>query len=132
MTLSSSLPKSNAAAVSLQENSCKQDIWLSNPSIQDPSLLQTSFSKTTNGSDHKSLKLRIKVGPDNNLATNNAAIYSGLGLDISPSSSSEDSPDGNDGICPELQDGPDESPMTILQVILIFIYGILCFMFSDS
>ncbi|KAG6500851.1 hypothetical protein ZIOFF_040709 [Zingiber officinale] len=116
VTLSSSLPKSNAAAVSLEENSCKQDICLSNPSIQDPNLLQTSFSKTTNGSDHKSLKLRIKVGPDNNLARNNAALYNGLDFYISPSSS-EDSPDGNNGICPELQDGSDESPMTILQVM---------------
>ncbi|XP_042397910.1 cysteine-tryptophan domain-containing zinc finger protein 7-like isoform X1 [Zingiber officinale] len=116
VTLSSSLPKSNAAAVSLEENSCKQDTCLSNPSIQDPNLLQTSFSKTTNGSDHKSLKLRIKVGPDNNLARNNAALYNGLDFYISPSSS-EDSPDGNNGICPELQDGSDESPMTILQVM---------------
>ncbi|KAK9293336.1 hypothetical protein L1049_021328 [Liquidambar formosana] len=42
--------------------------------------------------DQKTLKVRIKVSSESLLAQKNAAIYSGLGLDMSPSSSSEDSP----------------------------------------
>ncbi|XP_074565309.1 LOW QUALITY PROTEIN: cysteine-tryptophan domain-containing zinc finger protein 7-like [Curcuma longa] len=115
--LNSSFPKSNATAVPLVDNSCKRDISTNKPNTQDPSSLRSPFSKTADGSDHKMLKLRIKVGPDNNLARNNAAIYSGLGLDISPSSSSEESPDGSNGIFPEPHDTFDESPRTILKVM---------------
>ncbi|XP_074571034.1 cysteine-tryptophan domain-containing zinc finger protein 7-like [Curcuma longa] len=120
VTLSSSFPKSNNAAVPLVDNSCKWDIAINKPNTQDPSSLQTLFSKTTNGSDHKTLKLRIKVGTDNSLARNNAAIYSGLGLDISPSPSSDESPDGSNGIFPELDNASDESPRTIIQVMTCF------------
>ncbi|KAG6482465.1 cysteine-tryptophan domain-containing zinc finger protein 7-like [Zingiber officinale] len=120
VTLSSSFPKSNNAAVPLVDNSCKWDITMNKPNTQDPSLLQTPFIKTTNCSDHKTLKLRIKVGTDNSLARNNAAIYSGLGLDISPSPSSEESPDGSNGIFPESDNASDESPRTIIQVMTCF------------
>ncbi|GMH25996.1 hypothetical protein Nepgr_027839 [Nepenthes gracilis] len=42
--------------------------------------------------DQKTLKVRIKVGSDNLSMKKNAAIYCGLGLDVSPSSSFDDSP----------------------------------------
>ncbi|KAJ6817108.1 uncharacterized protein M6B38_413230 [Iris pallida] len=69
-----------------------------------------------NSSDQKSLKLRLKVG----LPKDNAAIYYGLGLDDSPSSSLEGSPDGSGGIFPKFQDAAGESPVTILQVMTCF------------
>ncbi|XP_072974596.1 cysteine-tryptophan domain-containing zinc finger protein 3-like [Typha angustifolia] len=79
-----------------------------------------SLSKPVNGSDQKTLKVRIKVGSDNLFAKNKAAIYSGLGLDVSPSSSSEDSPDLSDGLSTELRDMPDESPQTIIKIMACF------------
>ncbi|WVZ67015.1 hypothetical protein U9M48_016160 [Paspalum notatum var. saurae] len=71
-------------------------------------------------SDQNRIKVRIKVGSDNVLARNNAAIYSGLGLDISSPSSIEDSPDGCGSLSPEVNNVPHESPQTILQIMTCF------------
>lgn len=65
--------------------------------------------------DQKTLKVRIKVGSDNLLTQKNAAIYSGLGLDVSPSSSLDDSPSESEGNDREHQDAPS-SPTHILMV----------------
>ncbi|WOK93578.1 hypothetical protein Cni_G02278 [Canna indica] len=121
--MSSSIPKGNNISTPLLDNSCKKDMCMNRPNIQEPCSQKTSFNKTTNGTDHKTLKVRIKMGPDNSLARNNAVIYSGLGLDISPSSSFEASPDGSGDISPELPDLPDESPKTIIQVMTCFSPG---------
>ncbi|XP_009391580.3 cysteine-tryptophan domain-containing zinc finger protein 7-like [Musa acuminata AAA Group] len=110
--MSSSFPKNNTVAVPPSDESCKRDMSINKPNIQEPTS-QHGFNKTVSGTDHKTLKVRIKVGPDNDLAR----IYSGLGLDISPSSSSEDSPSRSGGISPEFQVMPDESPKTIIQVM---------------
>lgn len=80
-----------------------------------------SLTRHANGGDQKSLKVRIKVPPDDTVTRNNAAIYSGLGLDISPSSSLEDSPDDSAELSPEFQDMPYESPHTIIQVNFLFL-----------
>ncbi|KAJ9543035.1 hypothetical protein OSB04_022742 [Centaurea solstitialis] len=72
------------------------------------------------GSDQKSLKVRIRVGPDNSSNTRNAEIYSGLGLDVSPSSSLEISPVDSDGFFHGPRDGPDESPTSILEMMTSF------------
>jgi hypothetical protein len=64
----------------------------------------------------KMLKVRIKVGSDNLSTQKNAAIYSGLGLDVSPSSSLDDSPSESDEMSHEPQDARLESPAHILQV----------------
>jgi hypothetical protein len=66
--------------------------------------------------DQKMLKVRIKVGSDNLSTQKNAAIYSGLGLDVSPSSSLDDSPSESDEMSHEPQDARLESPAHILQV----------------
>lgn len=56
------------------------------------------------------------MGTDNLSTQKNAAIYSGLGLDVSPSSSLDDSPSESE----EISRGPNvvsvESPSSILQV----------------
>jgi hypothetical protein len=67
-------------------------------------------------SDQKTLKVRIKMGPDDLLTRKNAAIYSGLGLDVSPSSSLDDSPSESEGISRGPLDAPFESPTSILKV----------------
>ncbi|KAJ0246396.1 hypothetical protein HA466_0169390 [Hirschfeldia incana] len=73
-------------------------------------------------SKQNSLKLRIKMGSDNLSADNNdAAIYSGLGLDLPPSLSSDnnnDSLSGSEGMNREPQScSPLESPTCILNVM---------------
>ncbi|KAI4301365.1 hypothetical protein L6164_034652 [Bauhinia variegata] len=76
--------------------------------------VNTKFNKIP---DQKTLKVRIKVGADNLSTRKNAAIYSGLGLDVSPSSSLDDSPSESEGISREPQDAPFESPTSILQIM---------------
>lgn len=65
------------------------------------------------------LKFRIKVGSDST-GLKNAAIYSGLGLDDSPLSSSENSSDLSEGMLPISQSAPDESPSKIIQAMTSF------------
>eukprot|EP00257_Ricinus_communis_P005916 XP_002520661.2 uncharacterized protein LOC8287159 [Ricinus communis] len=76
--------------------------------------------KSTNFPDQKLLKVRIKVGSDNLSTQKNAAIYSGLGLDVSPSSSLDDSPSGSEGMSHGRQDSPFESPAHILEIMTSF------------
>lgn len=78
--------------------------------------LDPKNKKHSISSDQKTLKVRIKVGPGNLSARKNAAIYSGLGLDDSPSSSMDDSPSESEGISHERHDVPFQSPTSILQV----------------
>jgi hypothetical protein len=73
------------------------------------------LNRSINCSEQKAPKIRIKVNNNKSLARNTAAIYSGLGLDISPSSSTEDNLDGTaEAPVPEVL--PDESPRTIFEV----------------
>uniref|UniRef100_A0A2P2MAH3 CW-type domain-containing protein n=3 Tax=Rhizophora mucronata TaxID=61149 RepID=A0A2P2MAH3_RHIMU len=65
--------------------------------------------------DPKMLKVRIKVGSDNLSTQKNAAIYSGLGLDVSPSSSLGDSPSESVGMSHEPQETSFESPAQIIR-----------------
>ncbi|KAG9443736.1 hypothetical protein H6P81_015076 [Aristolochia fimbriata] len=108
----------SATALSYTENCAKRDGWVSNIAVSSqPSPKHEAVSKPAHANDQKTLKVRIKVGNDNSLATKNAAIYSGLGLDISPSSSLEDSPDASEDL------SPDESPRTIIQIMTSPILG---------
>ncbi|XP_038874610.1 cysteine-tryptophan domain-containing zinc finger protein 3-like isoform X2 [Benincasa hispida] len=65
------------------------------------------------------LKFRIKVGSDST-GLKNAAIYSGLGLDDSPLSSSDNSSDLSEGMLPISQSASDESPSKIIQAMTSF------------
>ncbi|XP_065861296.1 cysteine-tryptophan domain-containing zinc finger protein 7-like isoform X2 [Euphorbia lathyris] len=67
--------------------------------------------------DQRMLKVRIKVGSDNLSTQKNAAIYSGLGLDVSPSSSLDDSPSASEGISHGPQGSTFESPARILRIM---------------
>ncbi|KAI3679006.1 hypothetical protein L6452_38312 [Arctium lappa] len=81
---------------------------------------QQTVNDFASGSDQKSLKVRIRVGSDNMSTRRNAEIYSGLGLDVSPSSSLEISPVDSDGFFHVPHDGPDESPTSILEMMTLF------------
>ncbi|KAF3456193.1 hypothetical protein FNV43_RR00843 [Rhamnella rubrinervis] len=73
-----------------------------------------SSNRARNPTDQRTLKFRIKMGSDNMAQKN--AIYSGLGLDDSPSSSSGNSPDECGGVPPVSQ----ESPSNIIQIMTSF------------
>ena len=99
------------------KESVKQDVGTLFTRAEEVSTrYESNNKKLTNLSDHKTLKVRIKVGSDNLSTRKNAAIYSGLGLDVSPSSSLNDSPSESEGMSREPQGIPFESPSSILQV----------------
>lgn len=110
-----SVSKHNGSMVPLSDDSNKKEVHQSTK-VERASSTQDSLNGLSKSSDHNRFKVRIKVGSDNGLARNNAAIYSGLGLDISSPSSVEDSPDGCGSLSPEFNNVPIESPRTILQV----------------
>lgn len=62
------------------------------------------------------------MASENIASLDNSAIYSGLGLVMSPSTSPEDSPSENDGISTGLQERNLESPSDILKVSLITLF----------
>ncbi|KAF6171666.1 hypothetical protein GIB67_042181, partial [Kingdonia uniflora] len=110
----STLSSSGAAHVSrvpLADSTLyKRDYPLESTSKHKP------VNNTISSTDQKTLKVRIKVGSEN-MAQTNAEIYSGLGLDFSPSSSMENSPIGSGGLSPKSRDFPEESPTSILHIM---------------
>uniref|UniRef100_A0A0D3GUS9 CW-type domain-containing protein n=1 Tax=Oryza barthii TaxID=65489 RepID=A0A0D3GUS9_9ORYZ len=114
-----SVSKHNGSMVPLSDDSSKKEVHQSTK-VERASSTQDSLNGPSKSSDHNRFKVRIKVGSDNGLARNNAAIYSGLGLDISSPSSVEDSPDGCGSLSPEFNNVPIESPRTILQIMTCF------------
>ncbi|TXG71763.1 hypothetical protein EZV62_000342 [Acer yangbiense] len=77
-----------------------------------------SLNKMGHPADQRTLRLRIKMSSDK-VAQKNAAIYSGLGLDNSPSSSRESAEESR-LIKPLSQGSADESPTSILQAMTSF------------
>ncbi|XP_062021537.1 cysteine-tryptophan domain-containing zinc finger protein 3-like [Rosa rugosa] len=94
----------------------KQDVSVSyNQADQYPPEQESATKRPIKLSDQKTLKVRLRVGSDN-LSTRKNDIYSGLGLDGTPSSSLDDSSD-SEGISHGPQDAPFESPTSILQIM---------------
>lgn len=102
----------------------KQDSCLSSGQVTEklPMRHEPVSNKPVNLTEHRTLKVRIKVGSDNK-ARKNAAIYSGLGL-ISPSSSMGNSPslEESGGMPSECQVALEESPNSILGVNSSFLF----------
>lgn len=109
----------NAKAASVNA-SMKKDIGISS-NVGDGRwpLKDDDTNKSGNSTDQRTLKFRIKMKSDN-VAQKNAEIYSGLGLDISPSSSMENSPEETGGMPLISQETGEESPSRIIQVKNIF------------
>ncbi|OVA15012.1 zinc finger protein [Macleaya cordata] len=130
---STSVPPPPVTRAPSVDNSTKRDVYLSSMGSGEFTPKHEPVNRSINSTDHKTLKVRIKVGPDS-MAQKNAAIYSGLGLDISPSSSPEDSPIESGGLSPESQNTPEKSPTSILQVMTSFPVpgGFLLSPLSDS
>lgn len=72
----------------------------------------------THHSEKNLLKFRVKMASDSISHLDKSAIYSGLGLDMSPSPSPEGSPSHNDGTSTDLQDSVLDSPSFIVKVSL--------------
>ena len=107
-----SCPSGNIAA--------KHDSHFSSAQVAEKTALKDeSFNRAGIPSDQKTLKFRIKMGSDNK-AKKNVAIYSGLGLDYSPSSSLGNSPEESGGTVTISQETTSESPTRILQVEVSF------------
>nr|GLL42602.1 uncharacterized protein LOC109160423 [Ipomoea trifida] len=88
--------------------------------VEESTSICKTLKKPADPPDQKSLKVRIRVGSENLSTTTNAELYSGLGLDVSPSSSLDNSPSDSEGLSHDLQDAPDESPTSILQIMTSF------------
>ncbi|GAV73139.1 zf-CW domain-containing protein [Cephalotus follicularis] len=84
------------------------------------SLKDESLKKLSTTADQRTLKVRIKVSSTNNLAIKTAAIYSGLGLDDSPSSSLGNSQEDSGGMPPVSRETACGSPTSILQIMTSF------------
>lgn len=109
---STSLPALKAPSIN---DSVKEEISITSSHAEEYSARHESINRK-NLPDQKTLKVRIKVGSDNLSTQKNAAIYSGLGLDVSPSSSLDGSPSESEGMDCEPQDAPFESPTNIIRV----------------
>lgn len=109
----------NVSAAQSTEKSSKREICISSCSREDITQHE-STRQTIDTRDPKSLKVRIKVGPDSISTKNKPEIYSDLGLDVSPSPSPEESPGGSRELSSESLDIFCESPLTILQIMTSF------------
>ncbi|KAJ4828498.1 hypothetical protein Tsubulata_012463 [Turnera subulata] len=109
----SGLPKASSSLI----ESAKQEMHM--PPVHFAEA-ESVNKKSANLSDQKLLKVRIKVGSDNLSTRKNAAIYSEIGLDASPTSSLDDSPSESEGMSHEPQDALFESPFHIIQIMTSF------------
>lgn len=101
--------------------SVKKDSHFSSAQIaQNCSSKDDILNRTRTLTDHRPLKVRIKMS-SGNIAKKNA-IYSGLGLDDSPSSSLGESPEESKGVASRSQVTINESLTNILQVTVLPYY----------
>ncbi|KAM0956569.1 hypothetical protein ACFX2A_025325 [Malus domestica] len=96
--------------ISIKWNSCLPSTQV----VERCSLKDETSNKLGNPIDQRTLKVQIKMNP-NNTARKNVAIYSGLGLG-SPSSSLENNPEESKEMIPPSQVIVDDSPTNIIQV----------------
>ncbi|KAK9001841.1 hypothetical protein V6N11_024539 [Hibiscus sabdariffa] len=102
-------------------DSIKQEVSIISDHVDDlDSRCEVENKKEVSSPDQKTLKVRIKMGSGNLLMQKNAAIYCGLGLDVSPSSSLDQSPSESEGMYRESQEPLSESPTSILRLMTSF------------
>lgn len=95
----------------------KEDSCVPSTQVSERCSLKDEMSnRSSNPTNQRTLKVRIKMNSDNT-SRKNVAIYSGLGLN-SPSSSFGNSPDESGEMPPASQVTADESPTDIIQVML--------------
>ncbi|KAF5731467.1 hypothetical protein HS088_TW18G00145 [Tripterygium wilfordii] len=81
---------------------------------------ESANRKSPNFPDKKTLRFRVIMGSDKLSTGKNTEIYSGLGLDGSPSSSLGESPSESEGMSHEHLEAPFESPTSIIQIMTSF------------
>ncbi|KAL6185953.1 hypothetical protein ACLB2K_042075 [Fragaria x ananassa] len=97
----------------------KEDSCVPSTQVSERCSLKDEMSnRSSNPTNQRTLKVRIKMNSDNT-SRKNVAIYSGLGLN-SPSSSFGNSPDESGEMPPASQVTADESPTDIIQVMTSF------------
>nr|KJB23213.1 hypothetical protein B456_004G086900 [Gossypium raimondii]KJB23215.1 hypothetical protein B456_004G086900 [Gossypium raimondii]KJB23219.1 hypothetical protein B456_004G086900 [Gossypium raimondii]KJB23220.1 hypothetical protein B456_004G086900 [Gossypium raimondii] len=102
-------------------DSIKQGVNLTSAHVDElASRCEFASKKAASLSDPNTLKVRIKMGSGDLSTQKNAAIYSGLGLDVSPSSSLDQSPSESEGMYQESQEPLTESPTSILRLMTSF------------
>lgn len=98
------------------DDSVKKDKGISSNDVAKRCTLKNDDTiKTGNSTDQRSLKFRLKMKP-NILPQKNAEIYSGLGLDDSPSSSLGNSPVESEDTPPVSKEKAEDPPTGIIQV----------------
>lgn len=121
-TASHNAPPFHDLRAPLVDDSAKKDTRISsNAEIEKFTLKDDCAIKSEKITDQRALKLRIKVKSDI-LGKKNAAIYSGLGLDNSPSSSMGNSPEESEVMPPISKENPEESPTSIVRVEDLFYF----------
>lgn len=105
----------NLRAPSVDDLWKKERVIPSREVAEKSTLKDDATKKSGNSFDQRTLKFRIKM-KSNILEQKNAAIYSGLGLDNSPSSSMGNSPLESEGMPPVTQANAKDSPADIIQV----------------
>ncbi|KAK6260195.1 hypothetical protein SCA6_014669 [Theobroma cacao] len=102
-------------------DSNKQEVGVTSTHADElASRCEFANKKAANLPDQKPLKVRIKMGSDNLSTRKNAEFYSVVGLDVSPSSSLDDSPSESEGMYRETQEPLFESPTSILRFMTSF------------
>ncbi|KAL6505007.1 hypothetical protein OROGR_024824 [Orobanche gracilis] len=124
---------STSGKAALVGNSLKgNNSYLQPRHAEESSLKSGGIKKTVSSSDQRTLKVRIKVGPESLSTQKNAEICSGLGLVVSPSSSFKDSPTTSEGQCGKLTDVSEASPISILQIMISYPVELLLSPLSDD
>ncbi|KAK4283533.1 hypothetical protein QN277_000474 [Acacia crassicarpa] len=119
-TASGSIQSCHTLKAPKVDYSMKKDVGISSNVVVDRfPYKDASTNKSGNSTDQRTLKFRIKM-KSNMPAQNNAAIYSGLGLDNTPSSSMGNSPDEREGMPTPSQEIAEESPTAIIQAMSSF------------
>ncbi|KAK9726259.1 hypothetical protein RND81_05G202500 [Saponaria officinalis] len=120
------LVKRGSASVNPVSSNAGNPVAQNERSVQIPKAqpIQEEFAPKSENRDQRTLKVRIKVGSDNLIPKKNTAIYSGLGLDDSPSPSFDDSLKESQGLSRSQTRDSLESPTQILKMMTSFpLYG---------
>ncbi|XP_019419776.1 PREDICTED: uncharacterized protein LOC109330169 isoform X2 [Lupinus angustifolius] len=115
----SSHPVHNVRAPSVDDSGKKEEVISSSEVSEKSTVKDDTRKKSRNSTDQRTLKFRIKV-KSSIFAQKNAAIYSGLGLDNSPSSSMGNSPVESEGMPPVCKVNANNSPTEIIKVMTSF------------
>ncbi|KAE9594249.1 putative transcription factor & chromatin remodeling CW-Zn family [Lupinus albus] len=109
----------NVRAPSVDDSGKKEGVISSSEVSEKSTVKDDTRKKSRNSTDQRTLKFRIKV-KSSIFAQKNAAIYSGLGLDNSPSSSMGNSPMQSEGMLPVSKENVNNSPTEIIKIMTSF------------